>query len=171
MKNSNTALRERRAFRRSLRARIDEIADKYIRPGEGTFDFALMYVPAENVYYEAVVRDELPEEGDSLLAYAMDRKVIPVSPHTFYAYLSAVLHGLKGLQVEERARELQGELGRLQQLTLQFADGFQKVGVHLQHAQKAWDAAGKEHERLQARLEALTGLQLLERAREEQSED
>ncbi len=165
--DQEAALRERRAFRRSLRSRIDEIADKYICPGEGTFDFALMYVPAENVYYETVVRDERPEEGDSLLAYAMGRKVIPVSPHTFYAYLSAVLHGLKGLQVEERARELQGELGRLQQLTLQFVDSFQKVGGHLMHAQKAWEAAGKEHERLEARLEALTGLRLEEGLRTE----
>lgn len=152
--------RERRAFRRSLRGRIDEIADKYICPAEGTFDFALMYVPAENVYYETVVRDDRPEEGDSLLAYAMSRKVIPVSPHTFYAYLSAVLHGLKGLQVEERARELQGELARLQQLTLQFAGSFDKIGTHLQHAQRAWDAAAKERERLAARLETLTGLRL-----------
>src|SRR5439155_719712 len=56
------AERERRAFARSLRERIDEIADKYIRPDEGTYDFALMYIPAENVYYEAVLRAEDPED-------------------------------------------------------------------------------------------------------------
>ena len=72
-----TAERERRACRKSLRDRIDEIADRYISPGDGTFEFALMYIPAENVYYEAMVRGE-DLEGESLLAYAMTRRVIPV---------------------------------------------------------------------------------------------
>src|SRR5437867_12794711 len=99
--------REGRAFARSLRDRIDEVADKYIRPDEGTFDFALMYLPAEAVYYEAVLRDEDQGDGKSVLAHAMRRKVIPVSPHTFYAYLLVIVHGLQGLRVEQRARELQ----------------------------------------------------------------
>ncbi|MGH7645787.1 MAG: DNA recombination protein RmuC, partial [Gemmatimonadales bacterium] len=105
------AERERRAFGRSLRDRIDEIADKYIRPDEGTYDFALMYIPAENVYYEAVLRAQDPEDGRSVLGHALRRRVIPVSPHTFYAYLLVILHGLKGMAVESRAREMQGRLG------------------------------------------------------------
>src|SRR5213593_4285505 len=73
--------RARRAFRGSLKDRIDEIAEKYIRPDEGTYEFALMYIPAENVYYEAVMRGEDPDDGKSVLSHAMSRSVIPVSPH------------------------------------------------------------------------------------------
>src|SRR5437867_8915621 len=80
--------RERRTFTRSLKDRIDEIADKYIRPDEGTYEFALMYIPAESVYYEAVMgRSVDPDDGGGVLGHAMQRSVIPVSPHSFYAYL------------------------------------------------------------------------------------
>jgi DNA recombination protein RmuC len=144
-----TAERERRAFRRSLRGRIDEIAAKYIRPDEGTYDFALMYVPAERVYYEAIVRDETLEGEESTLAYAMRARVIPVSPHTFYAYLSAVLHGLKGLQVEARAQELLGEIGTLEGSFGRFRAAYEKVGTHLANAQKQY----AESERLAGRVE------------------
>ncbi len=141
------AERERRAFRKSLRERIDEIAERYICPGDGTFDFALMYIPAENVYYEAIVRGE-QLDGNSLLAYAMSRRVIPVSPHTFYAYLSAVLHGLKGLRVEEHARRLQDELGQLAEHLSRFWSSYEKVGTHLENAGKQF----AESERLALRL-------------------
>lgn len=147
--NEQEAGRERRALRRSIRDRVDEIADKYIRPDEGTFDFALMYVPAEAVYYEAVVRGDLllADEG-SVLGYAMARRVIPVSPHTFYAYLSAVLHGLKGLRVEERAREIQGEIAALGVRFERFAASYDKVGTHLGNAARQY----AESERLAGRL-------------------
>src|SRR6266568_1969927 len=96
--------RARRAFARSLKDRIDEIADKYIRADEGTYEFALMYIPAESVYYEAVMaRSVDPDDGGAVLGHAMQRSVIPVSPHTFYAYLLVILHGLKGMRVEQLA--------------------------------------------------------------------
>ncbi|HVO35228.1 MAG TPA: DNA recombination protein RmuC, partial [Gemmatimonadales bacterium] len=125
---------ERRAFRKSLRARIDEIADKYIRPDEGTFEFALMYIPAENVYYEAVIRGEEVEGGESLVAYALRRKVIPVSPNTFYAYLAAVLHGLRGLEVEKQAQQILESLGGLRQQLAKFEEAYRLVGKHLEYA-------------------------------------
>src|SRR5581483_7143279 len=68
------AERERRAFLRSLRDRVDEIADRYIRPDEGTYEFALMYIPAESVYYEAVLRADDPDDGRSVLTHAMRRR-------------------------------------------------------------------------------------------------
>lgn len=154
--DGDTAERERRAFRRSLKARIDEIADKYIRPDEGTFEFALMYLPSEAVYYESVVRGEALEDGRSVLGYAMERRVIPVSPHTFYAYLSAILHGLKGLRVEERSREILAELGALGQQLERFWAAYDKVGVHLGNAAKQYDETTKERERIGVRIERLT---------------
>ena len=80
-------------FARDVKSHVDAIASKYIRPDEGTLDFALMYVPAERVYYEAVAGDANADDPDGAIGYALRRRVIPVSPHTFYAYLAAILHG------------------------------------------------------------------------------
>jgi DNA recombination protein RmuC len=156
------AERERRAFMRSLRERIDEIADKYIRPDEGTYDFALMYIPAENVYYEALLRAHDPEDGRSILGHALQRRVIPVSPHTFYAYLLVILHGLKGMAVEGRARELHERLGGLRQQLEALWAAFEKVGVHLGNAQKQFDESARHAGRVRNRLEEMTSAALEE---------
>lgn len=74
-----------KAFGSDVRARIDEIADKYVRPPV-TLEMALMFVPAENVYYELLGRPELME-------YSRSRRVVPVSPNTMYAYLQALAMG------------------------------------------------------------------------------
>jgi DNA recombination protein RmuC len=144
----------RRQFVRALCARVDEIASKYIRPDEGTFDFALMYLPAEAVYTEAVTGAGAP---DGLMAYALERHVIPVSPHTFYAYLTAILHGLRGLEVEERAREI---LDGLQGLRTQFEQVARTHGVlgrHLENAGKQFDEAARQLGRIGQQLDGLTG--------------
>jgi DNA recombination protein RmuC len=147
----------RREFVRSVKGRIDEIAAKYIRPGEGTFEFALMFIPAENVYYEVIVRDDTLGEDDSLLAYAAAKRVVPVSPNSFYAYLSTVVTGLKGMQVEARAGEILAELGRLQREFERFAEAFRLVGRHLQSARGQYDLAEKRAGRLVQRLGTITG--------------
>src|SRR5213075_2619480 len=87
--------RARKAFVARVRRHIDDIATKYVLPDEDTYDFALMYIPAENVYYETIIRDEEP----GLAGYAISRKVIPVSPNCFYAYLQAIALGLRGLRI------------------------------------------------------------------------
>ena len=153
------AEREARAFARSLKERIDEIADKYIRPDEGTYDFALMYIPAENVYYEAVLRAQDPGDAKSVLGHALRRRVIPVSPHTFYAYLLVILHGLKGMRVEQQAREIQEQLGGLHQQFDAFWTAFQTVGVHLTNAQKRFEESERQAGRVQERFERMTGVE------------
>lgn len=145
----------RREFERSVRARIDEVADKYIRPGEGTYDFALMFIPAENVYYEVIIRDEALGQEGSLLAYATSRRVVPVSPNSLYAYLMTIATGLKGMQVEARAREILGELGRLRHEYERFAEAFRVVGRHLDAARGKYDESMRLAGRLGERLEAV----------------
>lgn len=147
--------RERSLFRRTLKNRIDEVASKYIRPEEGTYDFALMYVPAESVYYEAVVRGEDTEDRPSVVAYALDRKVILVSPNTFYAYLAALIHGLRGLEVDRRAREIINTLSGLRQQVIQFQRVFDIMGRHLDNAGKQYGEASRELARIQEGLEGL----------------
>ena len=147
----------RKEFERSVKGRIDEIADKYIRPGEGTFEFALMYIPAENVYYEVIIKDDKLGEQTSLLAYATSRRVVPVSPNSFFAYLSTIATGLKGMQVEERAREILIEIGKLQREFSKFGEAFRLVGRHLQSASGKYEEAEKLAGKVGDRLQSVTG--------------
>lgn len=142
----------RREFARTVRARVDEIADKYIRQDEKTFDFALMFVPSEAVYYEILTRGE-GEGEESLLAYATSRKVVPVSPNSFYAYLMTVALGLKGMQVEAQAQEILRELSRLQGDFDQLAEVLRLLGQHLVHAMNKFQEADKLANRFGDRLQ------------------
>jgi DNA recombination protein RmuC len=123
-----------RVFIRDVKGRIDEVASKYILPDEGTFDFALMYIPAEAVYYQ-ISRDE------ELGAYAKSRKIIFVSPNTFYAYLQAILYGLRGINIQRNIQKIFSELGRLQLDFKKFQEDFDLVGGHLSNAAKKYTEA------------------------------
>jgi len=94
-----------RAFRSDVRKHIDAIATKYILPDEGTFDFALMYIPAENIYYEIIIKDEGGVD-EGVHGYATERRVVPVSPNSLYAYLRVIALGLRGMQIEQSARQI-----------------------------------------------------------------
>lgn len=134
--------RAKKQFAADVRKHIDAIAAKYILPDEGTYDFALMYIPAENVYYETVIKDEADDARD-LCQYAMSRRVIPVSPNSFYAYLQAIILGLKGLRIEDRTKEIIQYLGRLQGDFAKFRDDFVVLGKHLAHAQSSYESADR----------------------------
>jgi DNA recombination protein RmuC len=133
---------ERRAFRKTfhsdVRKHIDAIASKYILPDEGTFPFALMYIPAENVYYEIIIKEEA-SDGPGLYSHALARKVIPVSPNSFYAYLQVIALGLRGLAIEKRAQEILGDLGQLQGDAARLRETFDVLGTHLENASKKYD--------------------------------
>jgi DNA recombination protein RmuC len=145
----------RRSFVADVKRHVDSVASKYILPDEATFDFALMYIPAENVYYEIIVKDDATGEAN-ISEYALQRKVIPVSPGTFYAYLQAIVLGLRGLRIEERAQEIMAELSRLRGDFERFQDDFRVVGKHLSNAGNSFASAERRLERLDARFERLT---------------
>ena len=125
----------RKLFIRDVKNRIDEIASKYILPDEKTYDFALMYIPAENVYYETIIKET------DIMPYSISRKVIPVSPNTFYAYLQVICLGLKGLQIEKNAKEVMANLSRLHVDIERFKENFDLVGAHLTNAKTKYDEA------------------------------
>jgi DNA recombination protein RmuC len=145
----------RRAFLRDVRDRVDEIARKYIVPDEDTFEFALMYIPAENVYYEVILRDEAGE--DSLLGYSLGRRVVPVSPNSFYAYLQVILLGLRGLRIEQNAREILGLLGRLQADAARVREHFDTLGRHITNAKNKYDETTTSLARLEGKIEDVAG--------------
>lgn len=142
----------RRKFAQDVRKHVDAIAGKYILPDEGTYDFALMYIPAENVYYESIIKDDA--EG-ALLEYALQRRVVPVSPGSFYAYLQAIVLGLRGFQIEENARRIMEDLSRLRGDFARFADDFDTLGKHLANAKTKHDDAGRRLERFQEKLDSV----------------
>ena len=146
----------RKAFGRDVKLRIEEIAKKYILPDEDTYDFALMYVPAENVYYETIVKDDSSED-ESIATYALSRRVVPVSPNSLYAYLQVIILGLRGLRIEANAREIQNDLIRLGGDIDRVREHFDKVRTHLGNAQKQFEEADRDLGRFEAKLEAVEG--------------
>ena len=161
-KDEKERARLRRQFVRATKKHIDDVA-KYILPDEGTFDFALMYIPAENVYYETIIRDEALGEEKSLLSYGLDKRVIPVSPNSFYAYLQTIVLGLRGLQIEKSAQEILGRLERLQGDLNDFQEDYELIGRHIYNAAKKHTEAGIKLTRLSGRIELLTGDSPVER--------
>ncbi|MEO0085022.1 MAG: DNA recombination protein RmuC [candidate division WOR-3 bacterium] len=140
----------RRKFAAAARKCVDDIARKYILPDEGTFDFALMYIAAENVYYETIIRDDSDDE--TIGAYATSHRVIPVSPNTLYANLQTIVLGLRGFAIEQRAGEIMDLLTRLQNDFARFRSDFDTIGTHLNNARNRFEDAERQLSRFEERL-------------------
>jgi len=140
----------RRQFLRDVSAHVDKIASAYIRPVEGTLDFALMYIPAENIYYETIIHSA--GDSDDILHYCLERKVIPVSPNLLYAYLMTVAMGLHGLQIEKQAAEIRRNLSRLNSSFSEFLGTWDTLSTHLRNAYTKYDEAQKRLDRLGLQL-------------------
>jgi DNA recombination protein RmuC len=145
----------RKRFLRDVKGHIDSIARKYILPDEGTYNFALMYIPAENVYYEIMVRTDTTPEEKSIVNYSMERKVIPVSPNTFYTYLQTILFGLKGLEIEKSAQEIISTLESLRGDLCKFKNDFDLIGRHLYNARRCYESADRKLQWFGDKLEQL----------------
>lgn len=139
---ADIAKQARRQFMVDVRRHIDAVAE-YIVPDEQTYDFALMYIPAENIYYEVAVKSEWGSEERPLLSHALQKKVVPVSPNTLYAYLYTISLGLRGMQVGKHAQEIIGRLGRVQKDFGRLMDDVELIGKHLTNARGAYDKVEK----------------------------
>lgn len=144
---------QRKAFLLDVKRHIDAVSSKYILPDEGTLDFALMYIPAENVYYEIILKNE--ESEKDLLRYAQERHVFPVSPNSFYAYLQTIVIGLKGMQLAEGVRGVLDDVARVKKDVEKFGEEFGKIGTHLSHARGSFELADKRFQRLGEKLDTL----------------
>ena len=152
--SENDRARARRAFVSDVKKHVQAIAKKYIVPEEGTLEFALMYIPAENVYYETIIADK---DGHDLLEYFFKHRVIPVSPNSFYAYLMTIVFGLRGLRIEKQARAMIGAIDRLAREHERFGDDFDKLGRHIGNAQKKYEDADKRFGRIATQVERIKG--------------
>ncbi len=145
-------------FKRDLKQRIDETA-KYIRPQENTFDFAFMFIPAEGIYYDLLVSQvgAIKVSARDLLEYAFAKKVLIVSPNSFYAYLQTVLQGLRALAIEESAKEIRKNVEMLQKHLLNYEEYMRKLGSQLATVVNTYNSGYKEFKKIDKDVTKITG--------------
>lgn len=141
--------KQMREFLRAVRKHIDDVARKYILPIEGTVDFAVMYVPSENIYYEIIMREE------DIMEFARSRKVLLVSPNSFFHFLRVIMMGLEGAKLQEEAGRIWELLKGIQQETEKFGDALSLASKHLNNAKNAMDGATSEFGKLSSKVDAV----------------
>lgn len=114
-------------FIRGVKKHINDISSKYILTEEGTIDYALMYLPSEAIYYEVV-------NNSDLFDYSGKKRVLPVSPMTFYAYLRAILMSFEGQKIEAKARQILAAIRAVQKDYNKVEDNLSVLGKHIQNA-------------------------------------
>lgn len=146
-----------KALARGVKVHVDAIATKYIKPGEGTYDFAFMYLPAETVYYEIACGGT-----GALQQYALSKRVFPVSPTTFHAYLTMIVFGLRGLQIEKHAHDVMDYCGQLAKDFSRFKTDYDVIGRHIGNAHTKYDESQRWLDRFEERLERAVENEALE---------
>ena len=144
----------RRDFSIAVRKHADSIAEKYILPDEHTFDYALMFVPSESVYYELLMTES--SKHGRLEEYCRAKRVFPVSPNSFFAFLGAVAVSLQGQKIEENARHLLAGLAGVTKQMENFTDIYEKLGTHLRHAQQSYEDADSKLTRARNSLDQMS---------------
>jgi len=152
LKSEDDKKRAKREFVKAVKDHIDAIAAKYILPDEGTYDFALMYIPAENVYYEAAIKDDDELGEKSIFNHAISKKVIPVSPNSLYAYLQVIILGIRGMKVEEKAQEVIKALITLKGSLGKFTQDFEVIGSHIDNIKSSYERAVKSLDKFEDKL-------------------
>jgi len=166
-----------KAFVNDLKLRIQETS-KYIRPKEGTMDFAFMFIPHEAIYYDLLVNKigAIAEETDNLIQRAANKyKVIIVSPTSFLAYLQTVLQGLKAMQIEESVKGVIKNVEGLQKHFKSFEEYQEKLGNSLATTVNHYNASNKEFKKIDKDIVRITGKEsdigLLEVAKPEREDE
>ncbi len=137
-------------FKNDLKIRIDETS-KYVKPSEGTMDFAFMFIPSEAIYYDLLVNKvgAVKVNTRDLIEYAFkDKRVIIVSPTSFLAYLQTVLQGLKALQIEESAKEIKHNVEKLSRHLLSYEEFLKKMGNSMSTTVNHYNRAYKEFNKI-----------------------
>ena len=148
-----------KAFKQDLKNRIDETA-KYVKPSEGTMEFAFMFIPHEAIYYDLLVAQvgAVKVNTRDLIEYAFKEKhVIIVSPTSFLAYLQTVLHGLNALKIEESAKEIRKNVEALGKHLMSYDEYMRKLGAHLGTTVNMYNAASKEFKKVDKDVVRITG--------------
>ena len=158
-KNPDRRAELEKVFINDLKSRIDETG-KYIKPKEGTMDFAFMFIPAEGIYYDLLVNQigAIKSNTHDLIEYAFrERHVIIVSPTSFLAYLQTVLQGLRALQIEESAKDIRKRVEDLSKHILAYDEYLQRLGNNLSTTVNSYNSAYKEFNKIDKDIVRITG--------------
>lgn len=158
-RDENERKRLEELFRQDLKTRIEETS-KYIKPSEGTMEFAFMFIPSEAIYYDLLVNKlgAIKTNTRDLVEYAInEKKVIIVSPTSFLAYLQTVLQGLKALQIEESAKEIRKRVEELGRHLGSYENYMKKLGTHLGTTVSMYNSAYKELGKIDKDVLRITG--------------
>lgn len=142
----------RKNFLEDVKNRIQEIASKYILPSEGTTDFALIYIPAEAIYYEII--NNIGKELD-VAGFAWSKKIILTSPNTIYLTLRTIEHWFRDTQISKQTQEILKKLGKIHQDSEKLMEEFRKLGSHLRNASSAYEDSEKRLSLLDEKVEKL----------------
>jgi len=176
-KNSVEKERLEKLFKDDLKKRIDETS-KYVKPSEGTMDFAFMFIPHEAIYYDLLISQvgAVKVNTRDLVEYAFKEKhVIIVSPTSFLAYLQTVLQGLKAMQIEESAKDIKKNVENLQKHLKSYGEYQEKLGNALSTTVSHFNNSNKEFKKIDKDVVKITsvesGLELLEVAKPEREDE
>ncbi|MBL8030057.1 MAG: DNA recombination protein RmuC [Candidatus Doudnabacteria bacterium] len=143
----------RKAFLKDVKKRVDEICKKYILPQEGTFDFALMYVPSEGIYQEVI-------EADDIIEYCRAKAVIPVSPNTMYIYLRNIMLSLRGQEINKKAQEILKMISGIKTESDKFSKNLDILGTHIKNAGNTMGTVTTDFTRLKSNIQNAANLEL-----------
>jgi len=157
-KDSSKREKLEKIFKQDLKLRIEETS-KYIRPNEGTMDFAFMFIPSEGIYYDLLINrvGGMKSSTSDLIEYAFKEKhVIIVSPTSFYAYLQTVLQGLRALKIEESAQKIVIKVESLQKNLMSYEVFLKKLGDSLSTTVNSYNKSYKEFAKIDKDVVKLT---------------
>jgi DNA recombination protein RmuC len=146
------------AFVNDLKERINETS-KYVKPEEGTMDFAFMFIPSEAIYYDLLINKigAVTEDTRNLIHYAGQKKVIITSPTSFLAYLQTVMQGLRNQKISQQAQEIIKHVENLTKHLLSFEDNFKKIGTNLSTTVNMYNGAYKEFKKIDKDVVKISG--------------
>ena len=144
---------QRKLFLKDVKKRVDEIHKKYILPQEGTYDFALMFIPSEGIYLE--VAEDLPT-----CAYARDKKVVMVGPNTLYLTLQTFLVSLRGQQINKAAQQVLAMINGIKQESDKFGKGLDTLANHVKNTNNTMGTVIDGYSKLKSQISNASNLEL-----------
>jgi len=151
--SEETAETLKKAFLKDVKKRVDEICKKYILPQEGTFDFALMYVPSEGIYQEVI-------DAQDIIEYCRGKAVIPVSPNTMYIYLRNIMLSLRGQEINKKAQEILKMITGIKTESEKFGKNLEVLGTHIKNAGNTMGTVTNDFVRLRGNIQNAANLEL-----------
>lgn len=148
-----------RAFEEAVKKQIVSIETKYIKPERGTSEFALMFIPSEAIYYEAIAEKNYLGEPSKILEYAQNHHVFPVSPNTFYAFLQVIVLSLRNVEIISGAKKLQEGLSELEKSFAFFYGKYEEIGRRITQTSESYRVGSDHIERYKHRLDSTLQLE------------